>query len=192
MAIDKQRFFQINGFDSEGRGTVVYGDTMPYKDELKKMGAKFNGNLRKWIVPGQFDSPFPGTETDDVESTDLFINYDYRWPNNEMIDVLKKRYAEREARIFKRLNADNPSDFIGEVGDKVTVNVTRIILKNEGYGDFGYYYTYEVLDNNNNIIVFNSSKRFPEVVEKITGTVKKHNEYRGIKSTVLNRVKVVE
>jgi hypothetical protein len=95
-----------------------------------------------------------------------------------------------------QVNDDN-SQYIGEVGEKVIIDVMvrSIRLCNTPYGNS---WLVECVDKSENIIktFVKADSRNGKMVEKmekldlltITGTVKKHDEFKGSKSTLLTRV----
>lgn len=99
---------------------------------------------------------------------------------------LKKRQEEKE-----RLAAE--SDYLGEIGDKISVNFVsgREVACCET--QFGLLHIYEFKDTNGNTVVWKSgsSKNIPER-GVVTGTVKAHEEYDEIRQTVILRAKITE
>jgi hypothetical protein len=85
------------------------------------------------------------------------------------------------------------SNHVGTVGSKFTAQVS-IVGKTAINGHYGTTYLYRFIDQDGNKLSWFASK--PAIdTEKvkdvtITGTVKKHDEYRGTKQTVLTRCKV--
>ena len=96
----------------------------------------------------------------------------------------KKKQEEKE-----RLAAE--SDYLGSVGEKISVNFVsgREVACCET--QFGLLHIYEFKDANGNAIVWksSSSKDIPES-GTVTGTVKAHGAYAGIKQTVILRAKI--
>ena len=101
----------------------------------------------------------------------------------------------REARWADERAAKQTSDYIGQVGDKKvqvegTIESIRYIS-----GDYGTTTLYTVLTKEGNLVKWFASKEAlgdKEGVEvKFEGTIKKHDDYQGVKSTVLTRCKVV-
>ena len=96
----------------------------------------------------------------------------------------KKKQEERE-----RLAAE--SDYLGSVGEKIVVNFVsgREVACCET--QFGLLHIYEFKDANGNTVVWksSSSKDIPEI-GVVAGTVKSHEEYNGIKQTVILRAKI--
>lgn len=96
---------------------------------------------------------------------------------------LKKAQEEKE-----RLAAE--SNYLGSIGEKISVNFVsgREIACCET--QFGLLHIYEFKDANGNTVVWksSSSKDIPEN-GVVTGTVKAHEEYNGVKQTVILRAK---
>ena len=96
----------------------------------------------------------------------------------------KKKQEEKE-----RLAAE--SDYLGSVGEKISVNFVsgREVACCET--QFGLLHIYEFKDANGNTVVWksSSSKDIPEI-GVVAGTVKSHEEYNGIKQTVILRAKI--
>lgn len=96
----------------------------------------------------------------------------------------KKKQEEKE-----RLAAE--SDYLGSVGEKISVNFIsgREVACCET--QFGPLHIYEFKDANGNTVVWksSSSKDIPES-GVVAGTVKAHEEYNGVKQTVILRAKI--
>lgn len=85
-------------------------------------------------------------------------------------------------------NTDSPSEFFGNIGDRIEIAVTvnrNIPLENE-YGNSNMHV---MEDQDGNVFIWTTaSKNWPEGSEKlIRGTVKSHRLYRGVKQTILSR-----
>ena len=113
--------------------------------------------------------------------------------------------AEREARIKAEKAI---SQYVGEVGKRITVKATYIsstwfeVKSFRGYGtETMYVHTFKDVDGNKLIWKTSTSlgtwledgtwqkHKYGENID-ITGTVKEHKEYRGEKQTALNRCKL--
>lgn len=96
----------------------------------------------------------------------------------------KKKQEEKE-----RLAAE--SDYLGSIGEKISVNFVsgREVACCET--QFGLLHIYEFKDVNGNTIVWrsSSSKDIPES-GIVAGTVKAHEEYNGVKQTIILRAKI--
>ena len=102
-----------------------------------------------------------------------------------------ERYAEEKKRQEERERLAAESNYLGSVGEKISVNFVsgREVACCET--QFGLLHIYEFKDANGNTVVWksSSSKDIPES-GVVTGTVKAHEEYNGIKQTVVLRAKI--
>lgn len=183
------------GFNENGETWAVLGNTYEIKDTLKALGAKYNPIIG-WHL----------TEDTDEYPT-IVITADEFWDKNTVGEYMAtdERHDECKAkiRIANELlkQAENKSQHIGEVGDKLEIAVTlkRIsgFTTNFSYmGETTFIYKFE--DADDNIIIWKTAKApaefEPEMVEGATvtlqGTIKAHSEYKGELQTVLTRCKI--
>ena len=110
--------------------------------------------------------------------------------------TLKKEYWSGRNHSLKKIQEEKEklaksSNYIGEVGEKISVNFVsgREVACCET--QFGLLHIYEFKDANGNTVVWksSSSKEIPEI-GVVAGTVKSHEEYNGIKQTVILRAKI--
>ena len=103
------------------------------------------------------------------------------------------RYYEFKKMQEEKEKLAKSSNYLGEVGEKISVNFVsgREVACCET--QFGLLHIYEFKDANGNTIVWksSSSKNIPES-GVVAGTVKSHEEYDGIKQTVILRAKITE
>lgn len=103
------------------------------------------------------------------------------------------RYYEFKKMQEEKEKFAKSSNYLGEVGEKISVNFVsgREVACCET--QFGLLHIYEFKDANGNTVVWksSSSKDIPES-GVVTGTVKAHEEYDGIKQTVILRAKITE
>ena len=101
------------------------------------------------------------------------------------------RYEEEKRRREEKEKLAAESDYLGSVGEKISVNFVsgREVACCET--QFGLLHIYEFKDANGNTVVWksSSSKDIPEI-GVVAGTVKAHEEYNGIKQTVILRAKI--
>ena len=108
--------------------------------------------------------------------------------NRYLRDEEYKRRAEYEKHM------DLESGHVGEVGQKVEVPV-RVAYKVSEWGNqFGATYLYKISGEDGNVYMWYSSRFFGDNPEwtSIKGTIKDHQEYRGVKQTILTRCRVKE
>jgi hypothetical protein len=96
-------------------------------------------------------------------------------------------------RVIKEGSENKVSSWVGYQGERKTFSVTieRIISTSSEWGNS---YLHSTKDEDGNVITFFNGNKLGEEGEivTITGTVKKRDDYKGIKQTVLNRVKVAK
>ena len=111
---------------------------------------------------------------------------------NRELEIQAKK-AEAEAKAKKE--AQN-SNHIGNIGDRIQVNVQSVKCLTSWENTFGYYptttYLYKIVDQAGNVYTWKTSNFLDEdnLPQMITGTVKEHSEFRGVKQTVLTRCKI--
>ena len=105
---------------------------------------------------------------------------------------LLKRREEQRKREAEAEAARKSSEYIGEIGKRIDVEVKDATLVSSWETDWGMTHLYKFIDTDGNVLVwFASSMIDDNDVHKVRGTVKAHNERDGIKQTVLTRCKVV-
>ena len=97
------------------------------------------------------------------------------------------RNLEREKRRAKEHAQDQKSEYVGNVGDRITVQIADFTIVTSWETDFGTTFIYKIVDANGNIYTWKTSGGIADETKVITGTVKSHKEYRGIKQTELTR-----
>ena len=95
-------------------------------------------------------------------------------------EVLEKNNAERDA-----------SAYVGEIGQRITIDVSDMKLLSKWANDYGFTYLYKITDSAGNIMVWYASKTI-EKSDRIRATIKAHSEYNGVKQTVITRCSVVK
>ena len=101
-----------------------------------------------------------------------------------MVEEQRQREAEAEA-------ARKSSNYIGEIGKRITINVAEAKYITSWETMYGMTHLYKFLDADGNVFVWFASSMIDEAeVKSVKGTVKDHTERDGIKQTVLTRCKV--
>ena len=111
-----------------------------------------------------------------------------------------KRQVERDIRYAAKkkaeqaANGDQPSEWVGEVKERLRKLEIKVFGTYETEGDYGMTTRVVFKDTTgNDFIWFASGSVELEQGEGylVDATVKKHNEFRGVKQTQVNRVRVV-
>lgn len=101
------------------------------------------------------------------------------------------RSIERAEAKKQYKDKHNASTHVGNVGDKIDIDVASARLLFTYDTMYGTNSAYQFIDNNQNVYIwYTSSYVDVETVEHVRGTVKEHSEYRDVKQTVLTRCKV--
>lgn len=101
--------------------------------------------------------------------------------------LMKQKEQEQRHEETKGL-----SEYVGNVGEKVTVDVKEAKLVTSWETVYGWTHLYKFVTAENNVLVWYASRAYEGEPKRITGTVKDHKEYAGEKQTVLTRCKITE
>lgn len=179
------------GFGEDEKAYLVYGDdTYAIKDELKKMGARFDPTL-KWFFSSKVELP-EGYHLCEFSFDEL---YDYKpmikWADfkEDAPNIVRKRIDKLKGPSTSIFYPANEKDRIRNITAKV-----KSIRGFEGYYGYTNIYTFTSEDY---VFVWMTSK-YLEVEAgdtiDLTGTIKKFDEYAGVNQTYLTRciVKKIE
>jgi hypothetical protein len=113
----------------------------------------------------------------------------HEWPNLTKSQRMAV-YAELLAQS-KAYDASQ-SDFVGVVGQKVTLDVVIQMVKSYT-GSFGMTYFHVMKDSNGSVIFYKGAKRIAEKGSnvKVAAKIKSHDTRDGVKQTVIERPKLV-
>lgn len=99
------------------------------------------------------------------------------------------RNLEREKQKLEEQEVDRKSEYVGNVGDRITVQIEDFKIITTWETDYGLTKIFKIVDVNGNVYTWKTSGGIADDTKEIVGTVKSHNEYRGIKQTELTRVR---
>ena len=188
-------FLAKEGFNTDGKTYVVIGKTFDIKDELKAAGAKFCYPIG-WHFPEKLEN----LATVELTVTDCF------W-ENAVAGLVWNARADLQELIKERTPRESSgSEYLGEIGKRLTVSVA--LKKSFSFeNDYGYHttttYIHNFEDEAGNVIIWKTAKDMTEydygngnctarelIKCDLTGTVKEHSEYKGVKQTILTRCKI--
>ena len=108
----------------------------------------------------------------------LFMSYD--------------KAVEREVKRMARAASKAGSQYIANVGDRITVSIKSGKCLTSWETDYGVTFLYEFITEDGNVIIWKTGKYLDEeaTTSTIKGTVKAHNEFNGVKQTELTRCKI--
>lgn len=200
-------FFEKNGFSPDGKTYFVLGNTFDIKDELKAAGAKWDNTARHWHLPN-IPQHISNLNVLEVSVENMYYSntagvYDWRnWRNypEPGTEACKNYYCYMIQDAEDRIKAEeSTSEYMGNIGEKLSVVVSYIHTASweNSFGGWLNHTSYTNLhtfkDKEGNIYVWKTDKYIEADYGDIlvlTGTIKDHNEYKGVKQTVLTRCKV--
>ena len=187
--LTKELWLEKNGFNTETEVTyVIWGDdTYAIKDWLKEQGCKFNPVL-KWHAPAPIELP-EGYGMIEFQFADLA-----EW-DPDCMEVCF--YEDTKAKVERKVReAEGPSlsEFMGEVGERLR-HLTAVYKSGRGFmSKYGWTNIYTFQSGENILVWFTATDcelEYGTIVD-LTGTVKKHEEFRGVKTTQLSRCIIKE
>ena len=99
-----------------------------------------------------------------------------------------ERYLERKARKEAQEAAGAQSEYVGTVGQRITLKAATVALLSSWDGYYGTTWLYKFVDESGNVFVWFASRPCTaEAGAVIKATVKDHNERDGVKQTVVTR-----
>lgn len=186
--------------------------------KLLEFALFYHGNLDK-DLPKEFhqivrDASFPTAETrkradeiinwmktlpEEQKSSSYMLSlesiFDADMVSQKSTGIIASVPTVYSSNIKKKNNLVSSGEYIGSVGAKIPETTVTAIYSKIFEGTYGSYQMVKFKDDaDNNYIWFNTSKVDIKEGKKynIIGTIKKHDEFKGIKQTVLTRVKASE
>lgn len=99
--------------------------------------------------------------------------------------------AEREKQQALKQSTEQGSVYIGNVGDRVEINVNSVECVTSWETMYGTTRIYKFVDVDGNVYTWKTSNYIADdKATKVTGTIKAHTEYRGVKQTEITRCKI--
>ena len=177
-----------NGFNKDGFTYCVFGDdTYSIKDQLKEMGCKYHP-LLKWHCSEPINVP-SGYGLISISFDDIL-----KWDEEANIGLFKEDAKVFIERKFAEAEGPSLSEYVGEIGERLR-NLTAVYTSRRGFmGKFGWTNIFTFKVGEDVLVWFTASEPEIEVGSTIdlTGTIVAHEEFRGVKTTKINRCKIVE
>ena len=180
------------GFGEDEKAYLVYGDdTFAIKDKLKELGARFDPTL-KWFFSKEVELP-EGYKLCAMSFDELYnYNPQSKWAEfkEDAKAIVSRRMAE--------LKGPSTSVYYPGVEKERIRNITAKVSNVRGFeGVYGYTTVY-TFTSENYVFIWMTSKCIVNLLVgdtvDLTGTIKKFDEYMGVKNTYLTRcvIKKVE
>lgn len=129
-----------------------------------------------------------------MHNLSIACNLEYTtWKNLGILASLFPTYdreLEHQAEQEKKKASEQVSKYVGEVGDRIEIEVESMDCVTSWETMYGVTLIYKIVDVKGNVYTWKTSKYICEKVDKVKGTVKAHTEYRGVKQTEITRCKV--
>lgn len=176
-----------NGFSKEGKTYVIKGETYSIKDDLKAKGFKYDSVLRwhKETREEEYVDRLIEVNLDDVIEISAWGIGHYK---TGAIDFINDLCAEGQS--------NSTSDWIGKPGDAIKNLKVQLISKSSFSGKYGLTNVINFLDEEGNKLTWFTTTtpiyKINDWVKISTATVKKNDEYKGEKTTLITRPKLKE
>ena len=172
-------------------------DERKFEEEIEKVGFNADRKENKKMISDALKW---------IEKQDESNNYMHNLKTACALDYVKSEHYNLLASLFPAFNrdleyqkkkeaeknAEKSSEFVGNVKDRITVEIVDCKVVTSYYTDFGVTRIYKMLDKNGNVFVWKTSNVIESERFTITGTVKEHKVFRDVKQTELTRCRVVE
>ena len=187
FASNRVKWLEENGFN-EDEITYVYAgaDSYQIKDELKEAGFRFSANLKwhKATRDEKYADNLIEVKLGDLAQWSAWGKASY---NSDAQKIVEEKIAA--------VQPESTSTWIGEVGDKLKDIKVKLTRKYNFNGKYGVTTVYNfVTEDGNNLTWFSSTYQPYDIGEWVKikyTTIKDHSEYKGVKSTIITRTKLV-
>ena len=157
-------------------------------DEINKIDRKlFYGSVHVYVLRGLF-------RTYAVKEINIKCFYERNFKKivEQVCGMSYDKAMEREVKRMERNKSRAQSEFIGEVKDKVSCSVKEFKCLTSWETQWGVTFLYEFVTEEGNILIWKTGKWINDEakITTIKGTIKAHNEFRGVKQTELTRCQV--
>ena len=155
---------------------LLQGDIFKYQDYFKQEKLARYNTVLKWYLVGDIPSDLPS----DITPVKLTWNEFEVVPEDEM-----------QSFVDSKLGSSSKSVFQGNIGDRLELHLlVKAIFPIEG--KYGHGNMYLMKDNNENVYIWSTNSKKLELNTEydMRGTVKSHENYRGVNQTVLTRCRL--
>lgn len=182
---NKKKWFADNGFSEDGYTYIITGDSYAIKDELKAKGYIYNPILR-WHK-ATIDEEYAGRSLQVALDSVCELS---AWGKG-VFKAEAKTYIDS---LLEEVTPPSRSEWVGEVGGKLKDLTVDLVKKIPFDGVYGLSYILTFVDEaGNKYNWFTSTFVGAEVGDRVkikSAGIKKHDEYKGEKVTVITRAKL--
>jgi hypothetical protein len=200
------------GYVSKRQAEESYGDLISTSDQLayvmfpkNEQDEEFRKKVRAKVPDYEQRAQAMLSWVESFEERESLSDYEHNllaivnarnveWKYRGYIASIPMAYGRHLAKLYHK--DDVTSNHVGEVGKRETFNV-KFVKETGFHTDYGYMVilTFETAEGDQLVwktTSFDTSKAEIGNTYLLTGTVKKHSEFRGVKQTELNRCKLQE
>ena len=183
----RNNWLEANGFDAEGYTYILVGlDSYAIKDELKEAGWKYNSFIR-----------WHNAEAGDYAENAVKVHWSEFYSTTAWGDMhpLPDAQKKADAMIKGDEEEEAPSEWIGEVGDRLKELPVTLVGIYGFNGRYGYSQVVKFKDEDGNALTWFTAVNIPVEVGsacKLSGTIKKHDQYKDQKTTIVTRCRISE
>ncbi len=169
------------GIDEELENELATHSFNPFSDENKKLVE----TAMNWIYNKS------DTEDDYIHNLKVACSLEYiDFRKFGILASLFQAYNKDIHRQAKLETEKDVSNYVGTIGDKINILISAIECVTSWETTYGTIRIYKILGNDGNVFTCKTSNCITNGITSIRGTIKNHNEYRGVKQTALTRCRV--
>ena len=179
----RSNWLEKNGFDAEGYTYILVGiDSYAIKDELKEAGWKYDSFIR-----------WHNAEAGDYAENAVRVHWSEFFSTTAWGDMHPLPDAQKKADAMIKGDEEKeelPSEWIGEVGERIK-NLPVTLIGVYGFnGRYGYSQVVKFMTEEGNLLTWFTAVNI--TVEKggkcfLSGVIKKHDQYKDQKTTIVTR-----
>ena len=151
---------------------------------------KMNDRIREWseyITNSSKDNDYFNNVRSEISKPMI---------DESKIGLIASSFSSFDKHVLSKINneKDKLSEYIGEEGDHVAIEINDYKLVKSGvskFGNSGKWYLYSIRDTNNNILTLFSNEKLDTEFKKfkhIDAVIAKLSEFNGIKQTQITKV----
>lgn len=183
----RSNWLESNGFDAEGYTYILVGiNSYAIKDELKEAGWKYNSFIR-----------WHNAEAGDYAENAVKVHWSEFYSTTAWGDMYPLPDAQKKADTMIKGDEEKeelPSEWIGEVGERLKDLPVTLVGVYGFNGRYGYSQVVKFITEEGNVLTWFTAVNIPIASgEKclLSGTIKKHDQYKDQKTTIVTRCKMV-
>lgn len=163
------------------------------KAEMESIGFNANSEEAKAMAKAAVDWVNSIEDPSDYEhnmQVAVALEYTKSFRFGLMASIFPAYNRELEKQV--KLKEDQNSKHVGEIGKRITINVESRTAITSWETMYGVTWVWKIVDTDGNIYTWKTGNYIEENTVQIIGTVKSHDEYKGVKQTCLTRCKCIE